>query len=107
MEKQAIMEAMEKTRADLSEMEISLANAKAERKGLRQAIGAGNTITQVIESYHGFDWADEIGTVESQEIVNKLVRRKSHVNREIGRFKAAIKVMTKNLEIYEVTCENG
>lgn len=83
-------------------MEVSLSDAKAERKALRQGITAGNTITMIVESYHGFPWADEIGTVESQAITNKLVRREAHINREIARFKEAIKVMSKSLENYDV-----
>jgi hypothetical protein len=93
--------AIEKTRAELAEMVIASADAKAERRAIRQAINGGNAIVQVIESYHGFSWADEIGSNATQETVNKLVKRGAWLDREIARFKNAIKIMTKNLEIYD------
>jgi len=102
MQDENILNALLQVRADLAEMEISFSDAKAERKSLRQAITAGNTITMIIESYHGFPWADEIGTETMQATTKELVRRESHINREIAKYKAAIKTMTKNMESYDV-----
>jgi len=86
-------------------MELSIADAKSERGAVLHAIRGSTAITMVIESYHGFPWADEIGTVESQAITSSLVRRAAWLDREIKKYKAAIKSMTNNLNSYEATNE--
>jgi len=99
---EVIKNAIKQVRAELEEFQVSLSDAKAERKAIRQAINGTNTVTMVIESYHGFSWADEIGTVESQATSGKLAKREAWLDREIGRFKEVIKVRNASLSKYEI-----
>lgn len=96
-----IRNAMEQVREELDAFIVSLSDTKTERRAVRAAIIGGNVVTCLIESYHGFDWADKIGSEAQQQIVNDLVRREAWLDREIARFKEAIKVRMANLAKYE------
>ena len=100
-----IKNAIEAVRTELEDLQISLSDAKAERKGIRRAISGGNSIVSLIESYHGFEWADTIGSETSQQVVNQLVKREAWLDREISRFKDAIKTRTVSLARYEMKAE--
>ncbi len=97
-----IKRAIEQVKQELEGLQVSLSDAKAERKAVRQAINGANTITQVIESYHGIEWADEIGSEDSQKIAATLVRREAWLDREIARYKDAVKARTASLTKYEI-----
>lgn len=99
--KQEILDAIEQTKKEIEQAEIYMADAKAERTAVRKAINAGNVIVMVLESYHGIPWADELGTEATQQLTENLVRREAHLNREIARLKAAIRIMNANIETYE------
>jgi len=100
-----IRSAMEQVREELDTYIVSLSDTKTERRAIRQAIIGGNAITNVIESYHGSEWADKIGSEMSQQIVNELARREAWLDREISRFKDTIKTLTANLTKYEAIAE--
>jgi aspartate ammonia-lyase len=101
-----IKNAIESVRAELEDLQISLSDTKAERKAIRHAISGGNAIVSLIESYHGFEWADKIGSEASQQTVNELVRREAWLDREISRFRDAIKARTISLTKYEMKAES-
>lgn len=88
--------------ADLDRCYGAISDGKSELKNLRKAISGYNAGVTIIESYHGIDWADEIGTDATQEIAAKLARREAFVVREIGKLKGRIKTLEKSLEKWGV-----
>lgn len=102
VEKCDIKAAREQAEVQLEDFHRNIAIAKAERGHVRQGLAAANTLTLVIESYHGSEWADEIGTVESQSITDRLISREAYITREIEKMKTSVKILEKNIEIYQV-----